>query len=72
MIISKLASVQRVLFAFLLGLGSKINMLHFSLLVETPKNYDNVPDDDDDNDDGAVALTLTDTESPSQEVGRTL
>lgn len=68
MIISKLASVQRVLFAFLLGLGSKINMLHFPLLVQTPKNYDNVPDDEeDDGDDGAVALT--DTESPSQEVG---
>lgn len=75
MIISKLASVQRVLFAFLLGLGSKINMLHFPLLVQTPKNYDNVPDDeedDGDDDDGAVARTMTDTESPSQEVGRTL
>lgn len=71
MIISKLASVQRVLFAFLLGLGSKINMLHFSLRKKTPKNYDNVPDDDDDyDDDGAGAMTMTDTESPRQEVGR--
>lgn len=68
MIISKLASVQRVLFAFLLGLGSKINMLHFSFRKKTPKNYDNVPDDDDD-DDGAGAMTMTDTESPRQEVG---
>lgn len=71
MIISKLASVQRVLFAFLLGLGSKINMLHFSLRKKTPKNYDNVPDDDDDDDDNrAGAMTMTDTESPRQEVGR--
>lgn len=64
MIISKLASVQRVLFAFLLGLGSKINMLHFSLRKKTPNNDDNVPDDFNDDDDGAGAMRMTEHRVP--------